>query len=380
MAGASRRLGFLPDCPPTAENGTLKVGDFACGAIRRRIAVRTPWRVLAATVVCLAAGTAWAADVVRTLDGKKVEGHVSAMSPTEVTVTQGEEAKKVPVNQIASITFEDEPALVRRARESVEKGNYDEALRAMENVRTDEIQRPEILQEIEFYIALASAKLALKGEVEIPEAGKLMSAFVTAHPQSYHFLDASEAVGDLLAALGQFSRAREYYERVGKAPWPEYKLRAAVSMGQILLAEKKPDEAMKFFQHVLDANAEGEQAASQRSVAMLGKARCLAEAGKAEEAIRSVEGVIAKADPEDAGLLGRAYLILGIAQRKAGRATDAMYALLRVDTMYSGNRDVHAESLANLAQVFAELKNEARAKEAKEALRDQYSDTRWAAE
>jgi len=340
--------------------------------------VRTPLRVVATALGCLAASAVWAADVVRTHDGKKIEGQVSAMSPTEVTVTQGGDSTKVPVNRIASVTFEEDTALVRRARELVEKGNYEEALRALENVRTDDIERAEIQQDIEFYSALASAKLALKGELEIPEAGKRMAAFVSTYPKSYHYLEGCEAVGDLLAALGQFSKAREYYERVGKAPWPEYKLRAAVSMGQILLAEKKPDEALKFFQHVLDANAEGEQAASQRSVAMLGKARCLAETGKAEEAVRLAEGVIAKADPEDTDVLGRAYLILGVAQRKAGRAQNALYAFLHVDTMYSANRDVHAEALANLVQVFTELKNEGRAKEAKGTLTDQYGDTRWA--
>jgi len=327
---------------------------------------------------CLAASAVWAADVVRTHDGKKVEGQVTAMSPTEVTVTQGADTKKVPINQIAAITFEEDTNLVRRARESAEKGNYEDALRALENVKTDDIQRAEVQQDIEFYTALVSAKLALRGELEIPEAGKLMRAFVTTYPQNYHYLEACETVGDLFAALGQLSRAREYYERVGKAPFPEYKLRAAVSMGQVLLGEKKPEEAMKFFQHVLDANAEGEEAAGRRSVALLGKARCLAETGKVEEAIKIAEGVIAKADPEDFDVLGRAYLTLGVAQRKAGRAQNALYAFLHVDTMYSANRDVHAESLANLVQVFTELKNEGRAKEARAMLKDQYGDTRWA--
>jgi tetratricopeptide (TPR) repeat protein len=225
---------------------------------------------------------------------------------------------------------------------------------------------------------LSNAKLALKGEREIPEAGKLMAAFVSAHPRNYHYLEACETVGDLLMALGQFSRAREYYERVGKAPWPEYKLRAAVSMGQLLLAEKKPDEAMKFFEHVLESKSDGDQAAAQRSAAILGKARCLVETGKAQEAIRAIEGIIAKADADDVDLLGGAYLVLGLAQRKAGRAQDALYALLRVHTMYSANRDHDAEALANLVPLFTELKKEDRAKEAREALKEQYSDTRWA--
>jgi tetratricopeptide (TPR) repeat protein len=327
-------------------------------------------------VLCCLAAQGWAADVVKTTDGK-VEGQVSAMSPTEVTVTQGGATKTIPVNQIELITFEEDPALVRRARESVLAGRYEDAGKALENVKTDDIQRAEILQDIEFYGALSGAKLALKGELEIPEAGKRMLAFVSTNPKSYHYLEACETVGDLLMALGQYSRAREFYERVGKAPWPEYKLRAAVAMGQICLAEKKPDEALKFFQHVLDSKSESEQAAAQRSVAILGKARCLIETGKPDEAVKLAEDVIAKAEADDADLLGRAYLVLGISHRKAGRAQDAMYALLRVDTMYSANREAHAEALAELVPVFTALKKEDRAKETQRVLEDQYGDTRW---
>ncbi len=338
--------------------------------------MRTSLLMVAVVLGCLAARTGWAADVVKTADGK-IEGQVSAMSPTEVTVTQGGSSKTIPVNQIESISFEEDPVLVRRARESVQAGRYEDASKALENVKTDDIQRAEILQDIEFYGALSSAKLALKGELEIPEAGKRMAAFVSAYPKSYHYLEACETVGDLLMALGQFSRAREFYERVGKAPWPEYKLRAAVSMGQILLAEKKPDEAMKFFQHVLDSKSESEQAAAQRSVAVLGKARCLVQTGKPDEAAQLADGVITKAEADDADLLARAYLVLGIAHHKAGRAQDAMYALLRVDSMYSNNRDAHAEALAHLVPVFAVLKKEDRVKETKRVLEDQYGDTRW---
>jgi len=333
--------------------------------------------VVAASSVYLFVNAAWAADAVRT-DKGKVDGQVSAMSPTEVTVSEGGSSRKVPVNRIEWITFEEDPALVRGARESVAKGRYEEAFKALENVKIEDIQRAEIKQDIEFYSALASAKLALEGKLEIPEAGKRMAAFVAAHPESYHYFQACETVGDLLAALGQFAKAREYYERVGKAPWPEYKLRASAAMGQILLAEKKPAEAMKFFQHVLDASPEGDQAAPQRSVAMLGKARCFLEAGKPDEAIKLAGDVLAKADADDADVLGRAYLVLGLAERKAGRNQEAMFALLRVDTMYASNRDTHAEALANLVPVFTALKKGDRAKEAKDVLEAQYGDTRFA--
>jgi len=334
------------------------------------------WLVVVAACCVFASNAVRGEDAVKTSESR-IEGKVVAMSPTEVTVSQGGTNKTVPVNQIELITFDEDPHPVRRARDAAAAGRYEDALKTLENVKVDEIERAEIKEDVEFYTAFSSAKLALDGKLEIREAGKQMAAFVSAHPQSYHYLEANQVVGDLLMALGQYAQAREYYERVGKAPWPEYKLRASVAMGRILLAEKKPAEAMKFFQHVLDTRSDAEQARTLRMAATLGKARCLTETGEQQEAIKLCEAVIAKADPEETDLLGRAYLALGLALKKAGKLQEAQYALLHVDTLYSAVRDVHAESLFNLAQVWTELNKPERALEARRTLADQYGDTRW---
>ena len=45
----------------------------------------------------------------------------------------------------------------------------------------------------------------------IVEAGRKMTAFVTAYPESYHYFQACEIVGDLLIAINEYSLARKYY-------------------------------------------------------------------------------------------------------------------------------------------------------------------------
>jgi tetratricopeptide (TPR) repeat protein len=335
-------------------------------------------RAVAAAFSVFVAGATNAEDIVKTLDSR-LPGKVAALSPTEVTVIQAGAEKKVPVNEVLWIAFDEEKDLpyLRRGRDAAVTRKYEEAIRALENVKVDEIDRDAVKQDVEFYTALSSSKLALEGRLEIPEAGQQMRTFLSAHPQSYHFFEANEVVGDLLVALGQFAKAREYYAQVGKAPWPEYKLRAAAAMGRVLSAENKPAEALKYFQHVLDANVDTPQAGLQRTAAALGKARCLAETGKHDEAIKLVEAMIAKADPDNSDILGPAYLILGIALEKAGRVQDAQYALLRVDTQYPASRDVHAESLYHLARLWTALKKPERAKEARSTLAEQFGDTRW---
>ena len=146
----------------------------------------------------------------------------------------------------------------------------------------------------------------------------------------------------------RYGDARKYYERVGQAPWPDYKMRAAVAVGQVLLAEGKPDEAMKSFDGVLAMKAGDELTQAQHLAATLGRARCLAETKQADAAVKIAREVIAKADPQDASLLARAYNTLGVALRKAGRTQEAQFAFLHVVTLYASDGDAHAEALYHL--------------------------------
>ena len=143
-------------------------------------------------------------------------------------------------------------------------GHYAEALAALERIKED-ADRPEIQQDIEFYKALCAAKLALGGSGKIADAGRMMKAFADANTKSYHYFEASEIVGDLLVAIRQYAQAAEYYARLEKAPWPDYKMRAGVAAGRALLAQGKIDEAQHAFDRVIATEAEGDLAQSQRT-------------------------------------------------------------------------------------------------------------------
>ncbi len=331
-----------------------------------------------AVAAWLAAGTAvWAEDVIRV--GKtRLAGKIVQMTPLEVTIALPTANEKVPVNRIRWIEYSDEPTPLRKARAAAAAGDYEGAQADLDRVNPDDVVRAEIRQDIEFYQALVAARLATAGKGEIPEAGKLMADFVKAHPQSYHYLEANEVVGDLLVANQQFDRARKYYEQVGKAPWPDCQMRAAVAVGRVLLAENKPQEAMKSFESVLAMKADSELAEAQRVAATLGRARCLAEANQADEAVKIANKVIAAAAEDDVELLAQAYNALGIALKKAGRTQEALFALLRVDTLYSSAAEAHAEALFHLIPVWQDLKKLDRAKETQQALQEQYPSSRWA--
>jgi tetratricopeptide (TPR) repeat protein len=327
-----------------------------------------------AAVLCLAASTAFAADVVKTKQSS-VAGHVTQMSAVEVTVEQGAITKRIAVNEIEWIRYEEEPASMTTARTAIEAGRFEDAQTTLEKVNVAEIDRAEVKQDVEFYKALVASRLALAGNTNIKEAGKLMAAFVRTNTGNYHYLQGCEMVGDLLVAVGNFAAAQQYYEQLGKAPWADYKMRANVAIGRSLLAEGKAAEAAKAFQAILDSDSKGELAEQQKLAATLGKARCLAEAKQIDEAIKLAEGIIAKADPEAVDVNAQAYNTLGVAYRKAGKPKDAVLAFLHTDTLYYAVPVYHIEALENLVQLWNELQKPERAAEATRTLTERYNRT-----
>ena len=108
-----------------------------------------------AMVVGLAVGSAAWLDSVKTVKGT-LPGKVTGMTAAKVDLeTAGGAAKEVPVNQIQTIFYQDEPAELRTAKTHVLAGHYAEALAALERIK-DEVSRPAIQQDIDFYKAFCA--------------------------------------------------------------------------------------------------------------------------------------------------------------------------------------------------------------------------------
>jgi tetratricopeptide (TPR) repeat protein len=319
-------------------------------------------------------------DTVKTTQGN-LSGRVSATSPTAVTLELSgvaSQPKEVPVNKIVALLFDDDPNALRAARTHVLGGRYEEALAALEKLTVPPNTRKEIVEDIDFYRAFCRGQLALGGNGEIAAAGTELATFIRKHSSSYHWLQANEVVGDLLVSSGAFDKAETYYRRVAGAPWPDYTMRAGVAMGRAFLAQGKAAEADKAFSDVLAVNATGELADNQRAVATIGKARVESLEKKYEEAIATLEAVIAKADPQQVDLLAQAYNAMGTAQRSAGRPKEALLAFLRVELLYPNAAEAHAEALYNLAELWDEVHKPDRAVRARQTLQQQYKNSPWA--
>jgi len=333
--------------------------------------MNAPTVILAAAVGLTASTAGWALDTIRTIDST-VKGRVVKQTALEVTVEQGATTKTVPVNQIKAIHYDDEPALLNTARTAIAAGRYEDALQILQRIAPDSINRPEIKRDVQFYRALATARIALAGRGDPQEARKLMEAFGKAASDSYHYLQACEVVGDLLVSQGQYAAAEAYYSPLAKAPWPDYRMRAGVALGRAQLADGQVAKALKSFQAVSEMDAPGELADNQRLAATLGKARCLIQQKEYDEAIQLAESVINKADVEQSELCAPAYNILGMAHRQAGRPEEALLAFLHVDVLYSYSSAEHIVALQNLHQLWTQVQEPERAARTAETLKQRY--------
>jgi tetratricopeptide (TPR) repeat protein len=324
-----------------------------------------------------------ALDTVKTTSGAAA-GKVVGISPYKVEFQQGPSgtSKDIPVNQIVLLTFDGEPFSLKTAKSRIAvEHRYRDGLTALEKIKPDELgDRKELRQEMEFYRALAEARLALAGSGSIVEAGKQMVTFVNDNPTSYHYLEGCEAIGDLLMANRSYAEAEKYYGKLTRAPWPDYQIRAGVAVGYAQLDQGKTDEAFRSFEAALAAPiGEDPLVQPQRIAAQLGKAATLTAMKKPDEAIALADAALQKADPNDGMLIARAYNTLGNAYRRTGKPKEALLAFLKTHLLFpTAGADLHAEALYNLAELWEQIHKPERAVEARKILAEKYPKSLWA--
>jgi tetratricopeptide (TPR) repeat protein len=331
------------------------------------------------TLTALTALSASRADEVRTLDGDRHSGTIKSITPTAVTFGGSVRDTVVPVNEIAAVVFTPEPRGLSEARAAYDAGRYSDVFTNLNEIKPEQLRRDEVKTEIEFYRAMAAARLAGFGSVDqktATAAGKELNRFLTEHKDSHHFYEVNEAVGDLLAALKNPAAFR-YYEVLASAPWPDYQVRAHLLKGRAEQMHGNHPAAIELFGLALATPATGRPAELQMQFARIGKATSLIETGKMDDARQLLSEVIAKAAEGDREVLARAYNALGGAHRKAGATIDALLEYLKVELVYNTVPEAHAEALYYLSQLWPEARHPERAKAAAAALQERYPTSRW---
>jgi tetratricopeptide (TPR) repeat protein len=311
--------------------------------------------------------------------GTPTRGLISAVSPIQVKIEATGLTRAIDVKDILKVTFGDEPAELTTARERALAGQYGDAIDELKKIAISQISNDVIKQDVGYYAAYCMAKLALNEGGDKEAAKQQLLNFITQNTTTFHFFEGAELLGDLSTALGEYAEATKYYGGLSKAPWPEYQMRATVLQARSLSAEGEYAKALTGFEQVLARGLATPEANEQKMHATVGKAVCLAATGKHEEGIQIIEDLIAKNDPSDAALFGRAYNALGVCYMKTGETQDAILAFLHTDLLFFTDPETHAEALYHLSKLWADAGKSDRAVRARGMLTERYAGSRWAA-
>lgn len=334
------------------------------------------WSVAAALLMDGSA-RAQGIDYVRKKSGT-VSGTVTEVGALKVVVRKrGRETVEVPVHEITGIAYAGEPRELAQARVHLSSRRYADALEELEAVDMDQLSRQEVKDDVRFYRALCRAKLALAGEGSMSDAGRALYEFVSNSKTSYHYLQACELLADLLAALGKYDRAVDFYEQLAQSPAAVHQMRSALRSGQMLRLQGKREAAVVKFDQVLAVSAKSSEQKHYHAEALLEKALCRADSGQLDQAIDEIQVVIARTPNEDYRILALAYNALGNCYEKDGRTKDALLAFLHVDLLYPSQSEAHAESLAHLAELWEAVGKDNRARQARNLLEERYPNSRW---
>lgn len=331
---------------------------------------------LLALVLGLARGAA-AQDRVIPLKGTTTSGTVTGMSPEKVTVDVAGTPRELAVNEINKVVYSDEPIELTRIRDQVIAGQIEQANEELKKLNADSIQRDVVKQDVEFYKAYCQGKLALQGNGNPVTADAAMMAFFRTNRGSYHAFRAAELLGQLANAQGNYAEAAKRFKFIGQAPWADYRLKANVLEARALSAAKSFPEALERYNEIIQSPETSPEVNRQKLFATVGRAVCQAETGKADEALKALETVIKDNDAKDSLLFAYTYNALGNCYLKLDKPKEARLAFLRTHLLFNGDADAHAESLSNLAKLWADAAKPDRALAAKNLLKERYPASPW---
>ena len=305
-------------------------------------------------------------------------GKITGISALAVTISKGGVESEVPVEEIRSIRFAGEPSEINSARSAIGRGRLKEADKLLSKVDRSQIDRSEVLQELDYLLLRVRVQLALSAQSNLENAIQQAKEFLAKYRDSYHVSAAIELLGNLYLAVGEHDEALRQFAKLAKAPAPYFQARSAILTGKLLQQTGKHVEALAKFESALSA-AEGSPAAeSQKLEATLHRAISQAASGQVEQATTAVKQIIAAANPQDIELLATAYNALGDCYLQSEKQKAARDAFLHVDVLFKSAAEQHAKALYELSRLWEILGQRQRAREAKDRLRDEYPASRWA--
>jgi tetratricopeptide (TPR) repeat protein len=229
-------------------------------------------------------------------------------------------------------------------------------------------KRPFAARHAEFKISQLRALQAQDDRAAAPAAIAALEAFLKNYPDSWQITRCARLLADLQLDQGDAGGAEKTYEALAANPNlpPEARQDCDFALAEALIRGGKFDRAEQKLQTIL----RGQLAADPRAIrARIYLAECtaVAQKGNLAEAVAALEDIIARTTDND--IKAAAYNALGDCYRLTGNLKDARWPYLWVDLLYTQNRQEHSKAMEQLARIFEEQHDPARARQYRDRLK-----------
>ena len=331
-------------------------------------------------LVAVGAGSVIAADqVTRIRDGATLRGKLTMLSKTLIVLERSNGAtEEFTPDDIRDLRFDREPTSLQRVRTNIRGGAFDTALETLEKIRSEYGGTDRrIVTELEFLKARCQAGLGQTDPVIAAEAVSALEEFGTSHANSFHSIEATLLLAQLL--VGQDSeRSAELLKDVRQSGVAGFELQAGVTLGNILLQDGNAKEALAAFDDVVKRSKGNPTAVAAWYEGRIGRAECLRLQSTLDQAVVALDQLVADIPDDQQAILARVWNRLGDCQRDGHNEKAALMAYLHVDVLYPGAPAEHAQSLYWLATLWQTAGHPERAADAKTRLQNQYAGSKWA--
>ncbi|MDD3469421.1 MAG: hypothetical protein PHE53_05500 [Thermoguttaceae bacterium] len=342
--------------------------------------------------------------VIPTGTGKRIEGNVTTANSQAVVIKDSNATEPITLkpSAVSEIVWNREPTQLGTVRTAMRKQDWSTAFTTIDRLDLQGTERKELVAEFEYLEAFITSKLVLTtgeftmiprgektevtlaGSAALEEAGKRLLNFLKQYPDNWHAFTATMTLAEVLTAVGKYPAAQTYYQKADAVATSEAeKIRAAFQIARVQAVSGKNDEAIQQFDKVLNLpDSKNPELRSMKLQSRLGKTRLLA-ATDPQTALKTTDELLAEVtksaseipEAEQPSVLAQCWLIRGLVLESQKKPEEAMYAFLRVDTLYSGDRLAHAEALSHLVVLLENAKRPERAAEMRRTLVSRYSDT-----
>lgn len=310
-------------------------------------------------------------DYVYTKAGEELYGKTRFL-PDGVQVNTKGGMKNVRASEIEKFQFAGEPNELKSGRTLALDGQYQSALQQLSEINTADLTRAVVQAEHSYLVALCKANLALIGQVDRTEAINLTKKAASQNSKFPHLYDCARLLGDLAISSGNADAAKRYYGGIARSRDPNLKIQAAYLMGVAHLMADENEQAGTEFDKVLNLQASNPQVANLKTLAEAGKATVLARTGKADAALKSIDGLIRQLGEGQSEQGARIYNARGACYEALNNPDMALESYLHTHLLYSKQADAHAKALTKLIQLWEKVGKPDLAAKSRSELKQRY--------